>query len=300
MRVFVFSGAIDCNYDAYAILSYMKRGGDTRLTQGFTIVETLIVLAVTGSLFVSAALLINGKQNKSDFLVGSRAISQQLQEIINQTQTGYYPHNGSFTCDSSLAYAPNVKITTGGSIGLGENDECIFAGTTVVFNSAAAQNTSFKSYALAAARTYDNSGKIVDVDSPAVARVTAIPQTVENHTIVNGLTYYGGRYKGDLGWNFNRFPVAFLSGFADFGGDDAGAQRIELRKYTVAWGAGTTDVENTSKIDAEAGQPTPYDATPISGIELCFASGGTDQSVLVTVNNGLMAGYEIRSGATCS
>ena len=48
----------------------MNRGGRNTSIQGFTIVETLIVLAVTSALFFAATLYINGQQNRTDFQVG--------------------------------------------------------------------------------------------------------------------------------------------------------------------------------------------------------------------------------------
>ncbi|MBL8121323.1 hypothetical protein JNM87_01060 [Candidatus Saccharibacteria bacterium] len=247
---------------------------------------------------MSAALYINGRQNKADFLVGSRTISQQLQQIVNQTQTGFYPRNANFKCDINLAFAPNVHITPGGTADLGENGDCIFAGTAVVFDPSASQNTAYRSYALAGRRTYTNASQVVDVDSAKVAWVTANPYATDTLKVLNGLTYYGGRNKGAPTWNTSsRFGVAFLSSFADFGANnDGGSQRIELRGFTTAWGVGVSDLD---VINSEAGQPNPYGVGTLSGVELCFNSGGTDQSVVVSVSDGLAATYAIKAGSNC-
>lgn len=62
----------------------MKRG----VAGGFTIVETMIVLAVSGVLFISMVGVIQGQQNKIQFKNSMTDVVSQVQSIIGQVSTG--------------------------------------------------------------------------------------------------------------------------------------------------------------------------------------------------------------------
>ncbi len=138
----------------------MYRGGTVRPTQGFTIVETLIVLAVTGALFAMAALLVSGRQSKTEFQVGSRLIDQQIQQVINETQTGFYPSKSDFICTVGPSGALDF---TGTGLGQGTNNDCVFVGKTIVFNSDIDSHDKYTVYSLAGRRLNDSGN---DVTSP--------------------------------------------------------------------------------------------------------------------------------------
>lgn len=105
----------------------MHKGGSIAADAGFTIAEVLIVLAVTGLLFVSAAILISGRQNKTMFMSAVNDFRQQLQQVINQTQSGYYSGH-DFGCRGMSSGTPAISLTP-------NNDgTCIFLGSNVQFN----------------------------------------------------------------------------------------------------------------------------------------------------------------------
>lgn len=279
----------------------MKSGGDIRSEKGFTVIETLIVLAVTSALFILTVVFMNGRQSKTEFQTGSRNIAQQIQQVINETQSGYYPHQRNFSCSAAGA-GPNVTITSGG-VNLGENGDCVFAGRTLVFNPST--KDTYAVYTLAARRAYlSPTGETKDVDKPSSAWITAVdPYATDTQKNPGGLEYYGGRVSqaSPPPWNAaTRFPVTFLSGFANFGSinDTGGSQRIELRSNTSpAWAIpSNTDVYS---INQEAAQPNPYGVDPSQGVDLCFNSAGTDQSVAVNISDGLVAGFSIKAGRNC-
>ncbi|MCA9327210.1 hypothetical protein KDA14_01655 [Candidatus Saccharibacteria bacterium] len=280
----------------------MNRGGQTRLAQGFTIVETLIVLAVTSSLFVMTATIINGRQQKTEFQVGSRAIQQQIQQVINEVQTGFYPISGTFSCTPTL---PNNVQLRNGANAQGTNSGCTFVGKTMVFGGT--HTTDYAVYSLAGRRTL--SDNITDVKTPKEANVTAIapstlnpqsPNATATVKLPNNLEYVKGRQSGQP-WVTTTFPVAFLSSFANFTGsgeNTSGSQDVQLRGYTIMslWAAQGSDA---NAINNEAARPTPYGASPLAGADICFKSGGTNQSVLITITDGLRVSYSIRSGMDC-
>lgn len=56
---------------------------------GFTVVETLIVVAVTGMLFMSTSLLIRGKVAATSYQDSMRQLQQMVQNTINDVENGY-------------------------------------------------------------------------------------------------------------------------------------------------------------------------------------------------------------------
>jgi len=111
----------------------MKRGGYQEATDGFTIVEVLIVLAVSSLLLISAINLVNGRQARAEFTTGANDELQQLQQLINETASGYYPNNNDFTCSGSAAGPVTLSLAAHGSTSQGTNTGCIFLGKVVQF-----------------------------------------------------------------------------------------------------------------------------------------------------------------------
>lgn len=58
--------------------------------KGFTIVETMIVLGVTGVLFVSVSLLISGQTERYRYRDSMYRLQQQVQAQINDVQSGQF------------------------------------------------------------------------------------------------------------------------------------------------------------------------------------------------------------------
>lgn len=280
----------------------MNRGGTEKRSQGFTIVETLIVLAVTSSLFVMAAIVINGRQQKTDFQVGIRNLQQQIQQVINETRSGYYPSSGTFNCSATAG--SNVRLTAGSNT-QGQNQDCTFVGKTLVVGGNSHRDN-YTVYSLAGKRTLSNGDDVKlakDANITAIAPSTVNPSSPDSAIttpIPNGLTYVWGLPVGGA-QTANAFPLAFLSNFASFSGSDVtnqgGSQQIGLNGFSVqpTWSTYTSDA---NAINAEAAKASPYPAYD-SGAQLCFKSGGTDQSGLITISSGLAVSYQIKSGTTC-
>jgi type II secretory pathway pseudopilin PulG len=58
-------------------------------SRGFTIVETLIVLAVTGMMFLSTSLLVRGQIERNRYQDSMRQLQQLVQNTINDVGNGY-------------------------------------------------------------------------------------------------------------------------------------------------------------------------------------------------------------------
>jgi len=282
----------------------MKQGGK-RTAAGFTIVETLIVLAVTGMLFVSAVALINGRQNRTQFTTAINNLQQQLQLIINETTSGYYRNNADFSCTKGLPPAIN---NVGNS--QGTNSGCTFLGTVIYFgpgqkNVAAGQPlTQFTIYPIAGNRV-DSSGHTV-ADIPSAWPVALAPGNTTNTNTPDNSTVYtmegGLSYVGQPSLPLNQ-PMA-IGIISSLGGDadpsTTGSQQFRLYGFGNSWAGVGSPQDVVDKINtATTAGSSMFKVWP-SNLRVCIVSGGTTQSGLITVSQSLRVTLDIKGNTTCA
>ncbi len=205
-------------------------GGKNKQPLGYTIVEVLIVLAVSGMMFVIAMNFINGKQAKAAFAQGTNELASQVQNTIEQVT------NGQFS-DIPLNCTFNGTVTDPNQPGMrppGTNSTCVFLGKILRFQSG---TTSYDTLSLAAGRvTTDAAGAPVTPTltnvAPAVVtsltRTQAIPQRLEVSSVRT--TNADGTSGGNV-YNFG-----FVQGLGTVEGSSflSGAQTIAMFYSTPA------------------------------------------------------------------
>lgn len=282
-------------------------GGYRRAEYGFTIVETLIVLAVSAMLVGSAIFLISGRTNKTEFTTATNDLKQQLQQIINETATGYFPNSSSFTCAQNGGNMPKL---TNASSQQGTNGDCIFLGKAVQFGAPDSVDN-MQVYAITGNRL--TTAK-TEVTSLAEAKPEAVAPGTSSATnlglqgittvlpLENGLTPAKMTYDGSN----NTSGFAMLTTFATYtaGGSScngvcSGAQGLTL--YAISGPVLNNSTNNTMpKFVDSLDNGANYVA--VSSVNLCFNSGTTNQSVTYTIGtNGNSQGVDmqVQSGA-CS
>ncbi len=120
---------------------------------GYTIVEVMIVLAISGAMFLIAANFIAGKQAKTAFQAGSIEFTSQVQDVINQVITGKYS-DVSFGCTASSSGV--ITMTAAGA--QGTNSDCVFLAKALQIDDNA-DPTKYAVYTMAGTR---NSPSITD------------------------------------------------------------------------------------------------------------------------------------------
>ena len=250
---------------------------------GFTIVETLIVLAVTGALFLSAAALINGKEARTEFTQSIQSVQSQLQETINEVQSGYYPSEGNFTCSA----ASGVLQFTNSRNGQGTNKGCVFIGKVIAFLPASGNNDQqFQIYTVVGLQK-DSSGAEVSSLNDATAVVLApnsVVPNVPNEVQTGGIEYATNAdhmyYNNDTSAKI--IAVGFISSLGQYNGGNllSGSQQVNLLPIPIS-AVGVTLADQITNYLRTVGDTTPYN--PTGGIQLCFESGTTRESGLITI-----------------
>ncbi len=264
----------------------MKDGVAHKSLAGFTVVETMIVLAVTGVLFLIAVIAVGGKQNETEFQQAINDAQSSLQETIAHTSTGDYQQAKNITCSQ---FGAGITITTsaGPTNTEGTNTDCIFIGKVVQF-ATQADPQPYITYPVAGLR--DNSNSISNAAPAVVAPGSAsnnsfpdasVPTYLHNGLSVASMKFVNGATTTDIG--------AF--GIMSSLGVNAGSQQFYLVPIS-----GTSPTQNpanmNSAVDAiNANLVGSYtsaldilsSANPNYTVKICFASGTTKQSGLVTI-----------------
>jgi type II secretory pathway pseudopilin PulG len=98
---------------------------------GFTIVETLIVLSITGLLFLMTMLLVRGQINNFQSKDAVTQLETALRTTLNDVSNGYYPDKGKLSCTLGLPVSASVDVA-GGNVGT--STDCVYAGKSITFD----------------------------------------------------------------------------------------------------------------------------------------------------------------------
>lgn len=257
------------NY-AYAIL--LKRRGKARQQMlakkhGYTIVEVMIFLAVSGALLVSALMLVGGQQRKTEFSQAVREIENVVQDIINDVSTGYYSRPSDFTCVND---GGTVKITPGANA-LGTNKDCMFVGRLIQFAVAGTDKEGYSTFTTVGLRQLGDT----IVENLTDANPTILGSSTQKHTLKYGLK----AKKMTCCSGANIGVVGFFASLDGSGGTSGGSQHTDLRAYSAS-ALDQTEIANTLVV-------SDLVVAGADGVIICFESSGTDQhaNLIIGGNN---------------
>ncbi|HSX32246.1 MAG TPA: prepilin-type N-terminal cleavage/methylation domain-containing protein [Candidatus Saccharimonadales bacterium] len=295
------------NVIGQSVAQWRKTRQSKRAQTGFTIVEVMVVLVVSGGMFIAAAVLISGRQNQTAFDQAVRQVQADIQQAINDVAVGYFPDT-NFNC---TAGGSGPVLSTGASAGQGTNNGCIFLGKAMQFKVHDTNPEQYAVYSLTGLQQLNGleTTNLSEAQPKAVAPSSAqpaAPNITEIKKLQAGLTthhmtYNNGAAEIPIG------SVAFISTLASYdtgGGIKAGTQQVVV--YPV--GASVLDVTTVQGVDAINGLPLRSPLTsppdPSGGVTICFASGGTDQSAEIKIGGAkrsLSVNLKIIKGnTTCS
>lgn len=257
------------------------RGG--KKARGFTLIETMIVLAVTGGLFLAIAASLAGKQQRTQFEQAVNDIQSRMQQAINDVAVGFYPGSNTFTC-SATAGGPSFSA---GTTAQGANTGCIFVGKAIQFDvSGTSDPESINLYTIAGLRLNPVTSR--QVDSYVSARPEVVTAVTERQTLQYGINTLWVRYTGSAA---DAGIIAFTNSLSSYSGTGtlvSGAQHVRLLPIkggnkNMNETAARTAIRNYMR--GTSGATPDTDVDPSSGVTICFTSGGTNQSALMTIGS---------------
>ena len=253
----------------------MKRSNMLGVGRGYTIVEALIFLAVSGALLISAMSLINGKQERTRFSQAVDEVGQNLQDIFNDVSTGFYPSANNLKCVANpLAPATptTLSLTTDTTVSQGTNSGCVFSGKLIEFTPDSTDYavytmiTASASTSFAGGLTYlaGGGGNVGIKDSKTNQDDLRLIKVVEKKSgaaVPSPATYKAIILVSDFGVSSG----SALSG---------NAGKVKMYGYNGTVGSGKLDVTTPGLLVA-----IPSD----SQVVLCLAQGGSNASRVASV-----------------
>lgn len=224
-----------------------------RSSGGYTIIEVMIFLVVTGVLLVSALGVFRGQQERTQFTQAVRETDQRIRTIINEVGSGFFPDNSSFTCEAAPG---GISISGVSSAAQGTNEDCIFIGKVVSFE---AGERDYGVYTVAGLR--QTGGSLVT--SLAEARPQIVTPITEQYTVPYGVPILRTAIIGNACENT---ILAFYQSFgsSDNAGDPkSGSQNVNL--YTICSGGSSEDAVRSAVSNTNLATPVPS-----SGALICF------------------------------
>jgi hypothetical protein len=127
------------------------------VSNGYTVIETLIFLAVSAMIFISAVTLISGHQSQTQFSTVLRDVHSKMQDWINDVSTGVPTGTvGQYWCH----LAGGIRIDNGSPPPGNNNPDCIFLGKAIQFSTNGSQASQIFAYPVFGQRV-DSSGNLV-------------------------------------------------------------------------------------------------------------------------------------------
>ena len=94
---------------------------------GYTLIEVMIFLAVSGAIFASAVLLVSGQQGRTQFQQSMRDLNSKIQNSISEVKTGFFLTGGDAQCTVD-PNTFNITLSNPGTSEQGSNEQCIYLG----------------------------------------------------------------------------------------------------------------------------------------------------------------------------
>jgi len=275
-----------------------------RFSQGFTIVETMVVLVVTGALFVVIATTLTGRQNAAEFTRAIQSVQSQIQQIINQVPDGFFPDQQV----SCLGGGGTLVFSAGGN--QGTNAQCVFLGKAIQF---AVQNTDPQQYQIYTIAGLNTQGTVAAPFAAAKPSVVQVSNNYAGYSTAVDLQY-GLKVVSMTAEGQPIGAVAFLMEPGVSGstgtGYSSGAQQVDLipirtTSLNQPLSTAVTGIENGTTgsgglRDLKLAQSAPIN--PPDGVQICFASVTTSQSGLITIGSTgrqLLVKLQVKSNQTC-
>jgi type II secretory pathway pseudopilin PulG len=135
-----------------------------RIVGGYTIIEVLIVLAITALLFFSAITVFESQRGSTNFSQSVQDLNSKIQNYANQVVTSSYPGSENYNCSVNSNGRASLK-TPGGS-----GTDCIFLGLAI---QALTDQTSLNTYTILGSKDTYSGG---DTGNPATTIDEANPE----------------------------------------------------------------------------------------------------------------------------
>lgn len=251
-----------------------------KISAGFTIVEVMIFLAVSGALLTAGVLLFSGSARRNQFSLAARDFDAKIQDIINDTSTGFFDKlqdnlGRSYRCVGGDGSPPELVLDA--TAEQGTNKDCIFIGKAVLLKPSG-QATMIEVIPVIGNRRVGGR----DVTTYAEASPTTAFSQAQG---INLATPYEIRWNASVKSASPSFGGGFYGSLARFGSasttlPEAGAQHVEYYQHPFLTSGNDTQLNLQACIEILACFGTSPAVTPWS---ICLQSADERQFAVLSI-----------------
>jgi prepilin-type N-terminal cleavage/methylation domain-containing protein len=280
-----------------------------RVSNGYTIIEVIIVLAVSSFILLASLFFFSGRQGQASFAQSMRDMQSKMQDWINDVPTGFAGGtSGTNTGDTQCSSVSGNPVTISKLAAPNPNDgSCIFLGKAIQFTDGPDNNMVY-AYSVFGKRSFiDSDGNEQLVASlsdaqpvPAVGALgTGDVDLTDTHTL-NG-AHVKSICDGDPCNGNSHMAGFYLSlntdqAFGENGDSNLRAFQYPLKDESQA----SSEVVNCIEMINPPGycksrnkQPDP---DPLTNWQICFDNNYNDTRALLTIrsNNGFGVSTQLK------
>lgn len=251
------------------------------LAGGYSIVEIMIVLAISGVIFISGMALFSGQGTEVNFNQGVSDLASELStQARNVSASQFYGAQG-YTCTAS-GNPPRATLSSAAGPSGATNQDCLSIGRA--FEAIAGTNAIFIYNVLGNRLTYSGGVPLGPASSlgeanPTIATVAGADLS-NDYKLGGGLKIISSKVTNLAG---QLSPSSLVGYYVDFNGETGNSQSsavLTAKAYNL--GATSHDVSIAKACVEGSGCTAPSD---ISLWQLCLESSDAKRRVLLVVNN---------------
>lgn len=162
---------------------------------GYTIIEVMMVLAISGGLLASVAVMISNQQERTEFAISTRSVESTFQDLFNDVESGVINNNGKLSCSAGDSLSATVGIDPTAAE-QGTNTNCVYLGKAIHFyrTSATAPVNNYTIVNIVGKRQYKETalGDPINITTIDKAKPTAFYRDDSDQSPVTGGTLENG------------------------------------------------------------------------------------------------------------
>lgn len=274
---------------------------------GFTILEIMIFLIVSGSLIIGALALFSGRIARTQFNQSVQELDNKIKGTINEVATGTYPPSPFFTCAPDGTGVPIV--TSAASNTQGSNSGCVFLGKVMQFGVAGQDGctsttlskcTNVNIYTMVGRRVQATGSEVTGLSSSGTGAYPRLVNNTSPYSTGVNLTEFEKLSGGTSVYNVKNVTsntpvgaVAITQSVASYTTSGSISRVNTGAQVLQTWPVATAFPRTQAQIGAAVATSStflPASQDPAGGIVVCV-QGGTNQraSITIGVNDGRVA-----------
>jgi prepilin-type N-terminal cleavage/methylation domain-containing protein len=256
--------------------------------QGFTVIEVLIVLAVTSLLFVLSLIWIPQLLNNTNSKIASNDFALAIQKSINDSLSSYLSVYSSLSCLGHGTETP-VVFNSGSP---GSSSGCIFLGSVLQLSPQGNPN-GFIDYPIAGNQNFGaTAAQNLAEAYPTAISVGGVIQTLDNYTN-NNIGIKDVTADGNPTW-----AIGFVIGnlYDNLGAfDDSGNSTSSALDLNIYYVSGSSASESAAALTGSI----PTNLVPASSVVICLdLYNGYYDAINISGSGNLIVSSTIESGGS--